>query len=281
MFPYVCFFFRGFEKHRKCLQIVVDVGWFFGKVVACTAARVVASRRARLFSRCASCRAGLAGSQQVRGCSCQVSWRTVSTTLWLQLHPQETLPHFWNADPTLAAAAQWYKDRWNEFLEFQAAQRGLHAGLLPGQVWASGKAKAKAGVKLYPEGRQPPASKSARVGLQHDVMGPGGYLVPGDVGMMEHHKAIEEPGLLAGSSALGPDLPKLRLPLDSHTAGRDNHGAFNWHYWVPLARRVNLDRVLWLMQRHPVEFEDSPKYKVACSHPKHRNSHSGFTEHVP
>ncbi|MCP4240002.1 MAG: hypothetical protein GY772_05530 [bacterium] len=182
-------------------------------------------------------------------------WRIVSRLILMKLDPHRVVEESKREleDMDLDQIPAWYKGMYDEYAKGQAFQQFLQTdpSTNPGYAWRSGQAERaervnpqKRAFDLYPRGTvgaQAPASKrSRRAGVEADIRAPGTmYDGPADPGMAERRAALEEPGLLAGTST--SVLPMLVL-RDVATGG---------YKWVPLARRVDLDRLLQLMQQCP------------------------------
>lgn len=111
------------------------------------------------------------------------------------------------------------------------------------KAWRSGTATACGAFEVYPDGRPgqraPPPKKSKRMNASYDKVLPGElYPAPNDE-IMRSLQELEVPGFLAGTSYKldvgDADLPNLTL---LHPESDSTN-----YTWLPLARRVDIDRV--------------------------------------
>ncbi len=144
---------------------------------------------------------------------------------------------------TLEEVPAWYTRQYAERVQKvreQLAEATTHPDRNIAQVWRKGEAHKHFGIAefaLYPEGLNLPQPKrSKRQGSAADRVQPGEkYTGPDDVHAKRARTlALEEPGLLAGSSVT-QNLPVL-------SGGSHAQAAINY-CWVPLFVRVDIDRV--------------------------------------
>ncbi len=144
---------------------------------------------------------------------------------------------------SLSEVPAWYARQYAERIEEVRTQL-MEATTDPernvAQTWRKGDAEKHFGISgfvLYPGTPHPPRSKkSKRVGAEADKVQPGDLCTgPEDMHLKRRRVlALEEPGLLAGSSVTD-NLPVLSGGC--HTQAASNYA------WAPLVVRVDIDRV--------------------------------------
>ena len=161
-------------------------------------------------------------------------WRVDCERLWLAVAPQKRLENFVDLPLCGDEVAEWYSKTYalQESRDVAIAAMEEDVARHPGREWRRGRGEqaAKAsgfpeGQTMYPEHEEKP-KKSRRKITTSELRDGELYPHPGHVGS-------EWPGVSASHCTFGIQPVIVR----------GGCRASDQHYWVPLARRVDLDRV--------------------------------------
>jgi hypothetical protein len=149
----------------------------------------------------------------------------------------------WKMPTSLAHIPLWYARMYSEYVEKPKLERIRQMNdpnVNLAKVWRERRCMEVLGLDyveaLYPKVDEPKMKKSKRLGNKADIIQQGeSYPAPFDLVLFQMRtKAVDEPGLLAGSSATD-NLPQL-------TGGICHGPTANYICWR-LHHRVDLDRV--------------------------------------
>ena len=165
----------------------------------------------------------------------EARWRIDCQRLWLAVAPSELFPESLLTQRPADLSA-WYRETYEKQAkrDEDLAKKEADAARHPGREWRVGRAQEPGGFAAPPRDPAAHAKRSMRFKVPGEVRPGEQWAHPGDTGAMwpgvsASHRANPVPPKLTG----GEDLP-----------ARD-------YCWVPLARRVDLDRVVNTLLEFP------------------------------
>ena len=169
----------------------------------------------------------------------KVRWDTDCRRLWCAVAPSVAYPLHGVDSQNFEKMSTWYKETYDRQAARDSVNAESNGHRFPGHEFRAGRAED--GSSLYPTTQTTTNRKyrGKRVGFSTEVRHGEKFAHPGDPesmwpGVSASHFVKRAPPTLTG----GEDMPE------------------NDFRWIPLARRVDLDRVLKTLRDHPEIFQD-------------------------